>query len=260
MNAPQQFRKKPVVIEAMQLAGTESEVHAVYQWIERNTLGSFEPMARIEGREPWPASGVSIDPRDGRLIIATLEGGHWADLGDWIIRGVQGEFYPCKPDIFAATYEPATGRAPSAFVPGVMGCAKCRFRLVRCNLNARDGTVTAGDSTTEPCPNGCGPLWPVTWEQEARECWERMEELTAGAAPRGGELVAVPRVPTYQMAEALGVKWEAGEGFPRRWAAMLAVARGQTFMGIPVVENPTMEPDAVAVVSPALAQEHGRGS
>src|SRR5690606_15607270 len=83
------------------------ECHAVYQWIEANTAGSFEPLDVIEGRKPYPASGVSIDPRDGRLIISTLEGLHWADLGDWIIRGVQGEFYPCKPDIFAAIYEPA---------------------------------------------------------------------------------------------------------------------------------------------------------
>ena len=103
------YRKKPVVIEAMRLVGTTAEFHSVYQWIEANTLGSFEPMAVIEGRVPYPASGVSIDPRDGRLIISTLEGLHWADPGDWIIRGVQGEFYPCKPDIFAATYEPAGG-------------------------------------------------------------------------------------------------------------------------------------------------------
>ena len=63
------YRKKPVVIEAMQLVGTNAEFLAVYQWIEANTLGSFEPMAVIEGRVP----------------------------------------YPCKPDIFAATYEPAGG-------------------------------------------------------------------------------------------------------------------------------------------------------
>ena len=80
---------------------------AVYNWIERNTLGSFEPLDVIEGKVPCPASGVSIDPRDGRMIIATLEGLHWVNLGDWIIKGVQGEFYPCKPDIFEATYEPA---------------------------------------------------------------------------------------------------------------------------------------------------------
>lgn len=74
-------------------------------WIESNTLGSFEPLDVIEGRMPYPASGVSIDPRDGRMIISTLEGLHWVDLDDWVIRGIKGEFYPCKPDIFEATYE-----------------------------------------------------------------------------------------------------------------------------------------------------------
>lgn len=99
------FRKKPVTIEARQLTGSTAEYHSVYLWIEKNTLGSFEPLDVIEGRKPYPASGVSIDPRDGRLIISTLEGLHWAGPGDWIIRGVQGEFYPIKPDIFEATYE-----------------------------------------------------------------------------------------------------------------------------------------------------------
>lgn len=106
------YRKKPVVVEARQLVDSNGDMHGVYQWIEKNTLGSFEntlgsfePMAVIEGREPYPESGVSIDPRDGRLIVSTLEGLHWAEPGDWIIRGVQGEFYPCKPDIFEATYE-----------------------------------------------------------------------------------------------------------------------------------------------------------
>lgn len=107
MAEPKRFRKRPVEIEAMQLRreATNGEQHAVYQWIEQNTLGSFEPLGVIEGREPYPASGVSIDPRDGRIIIATLEGLHWVDLGDWVVRGVAGEFYPVKPDIFAATYE-----------------------------------------------------------------------------------------------------------------------------------------------------------
>ena len=99
------FRKKPVIIEARRLSGNTAQVHDVYLWIEQNTLGSFEPLGVIEGREPYPASGVSIDPRDGRLIISTLEGLHWADSGDWIIQGVAGEFYPCKPDIFEETYE-----------------------------------------------------------------------------------------------------------------------------------------------------------
>ena len=101
----QKFRKKPIVVEATRLTGSTAQFHAVYQWIEQNTLGSFDPMDVIEGRKPYPASGVSIDPRDGRLIISTLEGLHWADPGDWIIRGVRGEFYPVKPDIFEASYE-----------------------------------------------------------------------------------------------------------------------------------------------------------
>ncbi len=100
------YRKKPVIIEARHFEGSPSGLMDVYEWIERNTLGSFEPMAVIEGRVPCPASGVSIDPRDGRMMIATLEGYHHVNMGDYVIQGVQGEFYPCKPDIFEATYEP----------------------------------------------------------------------------------------------------------------------------------------------------------
>ena len=104
---PKRLTKRPVTIEAMQLTGDTAQFHDVYLWIEANTLGSFEPFAVIDGSKPCPASGVSIDPRDGRLIISTLEGLHWADNDDWIIRGIQGEFYPCKPDIFEATYQHA---------------------------------------------------------------------------------------------------------------------------------------------------------
>ena len=94
------YRKKPVVVEAMQLVGTNAETHAVYKWIEANTQGSFDPLS-----EEIPASGVSIDPTTGFFLIATLEGVMQAKPGDWIIRGVQGEFYPIKSDIFEATYE-----------------------------------------------------------------------------------------------------------------------------------------------------------
>jgi hypothetical protein len=79
------FRKKPVVIEAVQntAALLPAELHAF--------LGSFDG-AHVEGQS---------------ILIATLEGEMRADPGDWIIKGVKGEFYPCKPDIFEATYEPA---------------------------------------------------------------------------------------------------------------------------------------------------------
>lgn len=104
---PSLYHKKPIVIEAMQLSGSTTDFHAIYQWIETNTLGSFDVNQLWLDPENfmWPASGVSIDARDGRMVISTLEGGHWVDLGDWVIRGIKGEFYPCKPNIFEATYD-----------------------------------------------------------------------------------------------------------------------------------------------------------
>ena len=98
--SPSKFRKKPVEIEAMRFdRGTATAVH---WWIEHNTQGVFDPTA-----DELPGSGVAIDPATGFLLIATLEGVMQAKPGDWIIRGVAGEFYPCKPDIFEQTYEPA---------------------------------------------------------------------------------------------------------------------------------------------------------
>lgn len=77
------FPKKPVVIEAVQFDGT---------------LASLESMNIPE---------VSQELGSRTCQIPTLEGVMTASPGDWIIRGVSGEHYPCKPDIFAATYEPA---------------------------------------------------------------------------------------------------------------------------------------------------------
>ena len=71
----------------------------------------------------------------------------------------------------------AAGQRRSDLVPGVMHCAKCKFQLNRITLCVSDGNAYAGNNETEPCPNGCGPLWPVTWEQEARNCWKALEEM-----------------------------------------------------------------------------------
>lgn len=80
------YRKKPVVIEAVQLR-----------------LGEWPGDKFIDD---GVQSGVIRMVEDGALI-RTLEGEMLARHGDWIIRGVKGELYPCKPEIFAATYEPA---------------------------------------------------------------------------------------------------------------------------------------------------------
>ena len=81
------FRKKPVVIEAVQWRG-ERDCEAVFAF-----LGWDHPTDETAHDE---------------IHIPTLEGTMTASPGDWIIRGVQGEYYPCKPDIFAATYEAVT--------------------------------------------------------------------------------------------------------------------------------------------------------
>lgn len=80
------YRKKPVVIEAMQL--TRENFQIVKQWCN-GLYWSRPPMRAVTG-----------------LTIQTLEGSMVAEFGDWIICGVKGEFYPCKPDIFETTYEP----------------------------------------------------------------------------------------------------------------------------------------------------------
>lgn len=60
-------------------------------------------------------------------------------------------------------------------VPGVVHCAKCNFRLNRVTLYMGNGVVAAGGVETEKCPNGCGPMWPVTWEQEAHDAYKTAE-------------------------------------------------------------------------------------
>ena len=89
-----QFRKKPVVIEAVKLT-----------WATWNEVCEFAGVGDISDGKPQGA-------RDGvtglALHIPTLEGVMTAKEGDWIIKGVKGEFYPCKPDIFEATYEAVT--------------------------------------------------------------------------------------------------------------------------------------------------------
>jgi hypothetical protein len=79
------YRKKPVVIDAVQFDGTyECYINDIVPFCGYDNLGRY-----------------IID----KFLIKTLEGTHLAIKGDWIIKGVNGEFYACKPDIFEKTYE-----------------------------------------------------------------------------------------------------------------------------------------------------------
>lgn len=123
MNTPTKYRKKPVVIEAMQVLYDLRNHVEIRRWAESTTP---------EGEE----IPVSITAFDSQIVIHTLEGDMRATIGDWIIRGVQGEFYPCKPDIFAATYEAA--------VPG--GEAHVPYAAKRAALQAVRATPATGFS------------------------------------------------------------------------------------------------------------------
>ena len=82
------YRKKPVTIEAELL--TLSNIQEVADWVNRH-------------------GSRTAEPTDAGLLIKTLEGEMRANFGDYVIRGVAGEFYPCKPDIFERTYDLVEG-------------------------------------------------------------------------------------------------------------------------------------------------------
>ena len=84
------YRKKSVVVEAMQFTA-DTEWDDLRQFV---TASGFRRHATDADGGGWSC-----------LIIPTLEGDMMASEGDWIIKGVKGEFYPCKPDVFEATYE-----------------------------------------------------------------------------------------------------------------------------------------------------------
>ena len=82
------FRKKPVVIDAIRFTGVNGPL--------------------MEELEAFVGCPLSVRDKENTLciVIPTLEGEHIATPGDWIIKGVHGECYPCKPDIFKKTYDP----------------------------------------------------------------------------------------------------------------------------------------------------------
>lgn len=88
------YRKKPIVIEAE-------------QWFERGDVGDLSNLSYLsyllkEDRDPCEHCNKQMSEH---AWIKTLEGVHIVCPGDWIIKGIKGEYYPCKPDIFEATYD-----------------------------------------------------------------------------------------------------------------------------------------------------------
>ena len=97
------FRKKPVVIEAR--IATQDNYKELEEW------GGYNPASRLYNTIPIYRINPIGNNKNGKFVpigynIRTIDSVAFAEIGDWIIKGTQGEFYPCKPDIFKETYEP----------------------------------------------------------------------------------------------------------------------------------------------------------
>lgn len=148
-----QFRKKPVVIEAHQLTTEVALAHL----IDKGPL----PFGLHSSSADWHPANRTVSRFN--VLIKTLEGVMHASLNDWIIKGVKGELYPCKPDIFAATYEPVTAPEPQQ---SIVACQHkwdivntrgdtTFFRCIECKAEmSLDGepTPTAAEPTSAPLP------------------------------------------------------------------------------------------------------------
>ena len=130
-----QFRKRPLVIEAVRWDGSnENEIQAFIGGYLKRVIGDM-------------------------LFIGTLEGIMCASVGDYIIKGVKGEFYSCKPDIFAETYEDATIppeslRPQGRWIKGELQNGDRRHKCSVCRDECRVPTVV-GKPIYDYCPN-CG--------------------------------------------------------------------------------------------------------
>ncbi len=135
------FTKRPVTIEAIQWTGKNLREVIAFTDGPPDTRSHHAGMA-------WEAY-ADLVARDG-LMIYTLEDGpdrrakHFADIGDWIIRGVKGEYYPCKPDIFEATYDRAAHVQNPAEIEHVAGDVSKNRAEVNTSQQPAPATQQAG--------------------------------------------------------------------------------------------------------------------
>lgn len=117
MSETKKYCKRPVVVEAMEYGPSAKDGHAVTCWLSENSYpgligNALEPETlrypdQVDGDNSQPDKGWYIDPATGDLMIRTLEGDMRTRVGDFVIRGVKGEFYPCRGEIFRETYKEA---------------------------------------------------------------------------------------------------------------------------------------------------------
>ena len=107
MSAPHRYRKRPVEVEAMQWDGTAESATPILDWLHSH-----------DARVGYVCKTEPCSGNDGchSIVIGTLEGDMEASAGDWIIRGIAGEFYPCKSNVFTASYVTSAHLSTTAYV------------------------------------------------------------------------------------------------------------------------------------------------
>ena len=103
------YKKKPVIIDAVQWTGKNQR--EMFDFLTQDTFK--EEYMTVSGDHFY----IDHNKVEGGLIIKTLEGEHLATIGDYIIRGVKGEYYPCKEDIFNQTYELEESNQSEPYTP-----------------------------------------------------------------------------------------------------------------------------------------------
>ena len=168
------FTKKPVTIEAIQWTGKNLREVITFTDGPPDTRSTHAGMA-------WEAY-ADLVARDG-LKIYTLEGKMLASPGDWIIRGVKGECYPCKPDIFEATYSPAALAAGQATAGETLG-SDAIYELIHgfghttheqsMEIALGIADLSPPSTTPQPAPAAVAEQWPVAHDEELLEqmYWE----------------------------------------------------------------------------------------
>lgn len=188
MSTARQFRKKPVVVEAMLFDGT-------------NAQDIFN----------WSQGEITVRHRFG-IAIETLEGSMLASPGDWIIRGVQGEFYPCKPGIFEVTYELSCDECDDThcIVAGGMEgpCPKCnadghlrctRYRAARKAKKMTQDEVELGYERGIQFAIGKGDSDLAHWLQTGLREYQRYYKVDGSNKPK--DAAAPQRMPPHFASE-----------------------------------------------------------
>ena len=161
-----QYRKRPVVIDAVRVADVlDAAMYGptVPQWVY----------------DAWRACHVVL--RSGFIEVNTLEGVMRAEYGDWLIRGVQGEIYPCKPDIFAATYEQVEEPKKVVRREELMELLQSLLRMIETIKSTREDGIAfrkelVAAVETAYDPTAIAPKWVFAAQEVIGRCQNWVDE------------------------------------------------------------------------------------